>query len=577
MPILLLLRGAFDDRRESNATKQSLSRRDCFVAQFSLWSNCAPRNDRHWKRSFIILFLSVLSIRASAQTPSNPPVNITADSLASTFIDGQPVEQLFGNVRFVQGSLYGSSDEAMKYTSGHRIELTGHVEIHQDTLALYAPHATYNDSTGIGHADGGVRMFDRDNELTAAQGDYDVENQVAHFQHHVTLTQGKSTSVSDSLVYYRSTGTSILIGHASVTSDSGSLTGDTITYVRALGETTAKGEVHLSNDSLRLASDWFYDSRPLGEMLARGHVGVEDVQNNTTIFGDTLARFTKGNYTLVPKRPLLLYIDSSQVRDSAGKVNTVLDTMFVRADTMKMYQGDSARLIAIDSVRLLRSNFALTGGELIYDQVHDVMNVFHAPRQHLWNDSTEIDADSVAMLLKNRHINRIFAIGHAFTTSPMEELPNSGRVDQLQGDEMMLVVDRDTARELYDISSALSIYFLLNEGKPYGLNRASGDTIRMDFKDRKVTRIAAISGTEGEYFPERFVSGRAQAFRLTAYERHDALRPRREEFVMPWELPLMIITPPLPTTKSSNSSVPTTPSPAVSPTEHHGVKRNPAH
>lgn len=506
---------------------------------------------------------------------SQTPVKITSDTLIGGEINGLPVQQYIGHMQFVQGSLYGSADKAVSYTTTHRLEMTGNVEIHQDTLALYAPHVTYDELTGIGHADGGVRMFDRDNELTARDCDYDVQNQIGYFHHHVTLTQGENTSVSDSMIYYRSTGTSILIDHASVTSDSGSLTADTITYVRALGETTAKGDVHLSNDSLRLASDWFYDSQLLGEMLASGHVGVEDVQNNTTIFGDTLARFTKGNYTLVPKRPLLLYIDSSQVRDSTGKVNTVLDTMFVRADTMKMYQGDSARLLAVDSVRLIRSNFSLIGGELIYDQAHDVMNVFHSPRQHLWNDSTEIDADSVVMLLKNRHLHRIFAVGHAFATSPMEELPNSGRVDQLEGDEMMLVIEHDTAKQLYDCQSALSIYFLLNNTKPDGVNRASGDTIRFDFKDRKVTRLAIISGTEGEYFPERFVDGRAQAFRLTAYERHDALRPRPEDFVMPWELPAMI-TPSFPAAESSKPSVSTTPSPSNSPTEHRGVKRNPA-
>ncbi|HZK77096.1 MAG TPA: OstA-like protein [Candidatus Kapabacteria bacterium] len=507
---------------------------------------------------------------------SQTPVKITSDTLIGGEINGLPVQQYIGHMQFVQGSLYGSADKAISYTTAHRLEMIGNVEIHQDTLALYAPHVTYDELSGIGHADGGVRMFDRDNELTARDCDYDMQNQIGYFHHHVTLTQDKSTSVSDSLTYFRSTGTSILIGNASITSDSGSLTADTITYVRALGETTAKGDVHLANDSLRLASDWFFDSQLLEEMLARGHVGVEDVQNNTTIFGDTLARFTKGNYTLVPKRPLLLYIDSSQVRDSDEIVRTKFDTMFVRADTMKMYQGDSARLVAIDSVRLLRGNFSLIGGELIYDQVHDVMNVFHSPRQHLWNDSTEIDADSVAMLLKNRHINRIFAVGHAFATSPMEELPNSGRVDQLQGDDMMLVVDGDTVRNLYDMSSALSIYFLLSEGKADGVNRASGDTIRFDFKDRTVTRLAIISGTEGEYFPERFVDGRAQAFRLSAYERHDALRPHREEFVMPWKLP-EIIAHPLPSVPLPAPSVTTTPSPSVSPKEHEEMKRNSAH
>ena len=435
----------------------------------------------------------------------------------------------------MQGNTYGSSDNATEFLVQNKIELNGNAEVHQDTLALYAPHVIYNNITGLGHADGGVRLFDRDNELTAADGDYDMDRQIAHFHHHVTVTQGKSTSLSDNLVYYRATQTNILTGHAEVKSDSGSLKGDTIIYVRALDETTAMGNVHLANDSLNLASDWFYDSGPLGLMNARGHVIVVDVNNETTIFGDTLARFSATNCTIVPKRPLLIYVDSSQVRDTTGKVNTVFDTMFVRADTMKMYQGDSAHFLAIDSVRLLRSDFSLTGGRLLYDQAHESMNVWHSPRQHVWNDSTEIDADSVSMLMKEHHIKRVFAVGHAFATSPMEEAPNTGRVDQLEGDIIMLVVEQDTARQLFAMSDALSIYFLLSDNKPDGVNRASGDTIRMDFKQHKVIRLAVISGTEGEYFPERFVTNRASAFRLSAYERHEHWKPLREEFIVPWE------------------------------------------
>jgi len=519
--------------------------------------------------SFLVILFPFHSLR------SQIPVTIHADILTDTTIEGQPAEQLTGHVQFVQGALYGSSDEAVRYLQEHRLEMRGHVEIHQDTLALYAPHVTYNEVTGVGHADGGVRMFDRDQELTAQQGDYDVQNQVAHFSHHVTVTQGKNTSVSDSLTYYRSTETSILLGHASITSDSGTLAADTITYVRALGETMAQGNVYLANDSLRLHSDWFYNSDIRGEMNARGHVHVEDIQNNTTVFGDTLARFSVTRMTLVPGHPLLLYVDSSQVRDSSGTVNTVFDTMFVHADTMKMYQGDSARFIAIDSVRLFRSNFSLTGGELVYDEPHDLMTVFHAPRQHLWNDSTEIDADSIAMRMKDRHIHRIYSLGHSFATSPMTEFPNSGRVDQLEGDNMVLLVEHDTARQLYDCGSALSIYFLLSDGKPDGINRASGDTIRMDFQDRKVVRIAVISGAEGEYFPERFVDGRAAAFRLSAYERHDTLRPHREEFVLPWELTSIAGTNAAETPKPSPT--PSTPNASSeTPGQHHGAKRESA-
>jgi len=523
--------------------------------------------------AIIGLFLSVFSaVRALGQTQE--PVTVNADSLVGGEINGQPIKQLIGHMRFVQGSLYGSADRAVQYLNDNHIELFGHVEIHQDTLSLYAPHVTYDPISGVGHADGNVRMFDRDNELTAAEGDYDMNNQVARFHRHVTITQGKSTSVSDDLVYYRSTETSILTGHAEVKSDSGRMTADTIIHSRALDETTAQGNVNVSSDTLQLKSDWFYNSGPVGLALARGHVSVEDRKNKTTVFGDTLARFSKLQYTLVPKRPLLLYIDSSQVRDTTGKMVTQFDTMFVHSDTMKMYQGDSARFYAVGNARVFRSNFSMIGGTLVYDQARDIMTVSNAKRQHIWNDSTEIDADSVAMLMKDRHVNRVFGIGNAFATSPLEEFPNSGRINQLQGESMMLVVENDTAKRLYDMLSALSIYFLVSGDKPDGVNRSSGDTIRIDLKDRKVQRVAVIAGAEGEYFPERFVSGRPQAFRLTAYERHIDLRPRREEFVVPWESSSVSIPPEDETTIPVITPTEQTPE---SSTQKKAARRNAAH
>ena len=507
-----------------------------------------------------MLALAWILLASGVYAQKREPVTTTGDSLAADVINGEPVEQIFNHMRFVQGPLYGSADKAVRYTKGHRLELIGNVEIHQDTLSLYAPYVVYDDSTGIGHAEGNVRLFDRDIELTAAMGDYDMNRQMANFHKHVTVTQGKTSSVSDHLLYYRSTQTSILQGNASVTSDSGSLTADTIIHLQALDETTAKGNVHLSNDSVRLVSDWFYDSKARGEMNARGHVSVEDIRNKTIIFGDTLARFAKTNFTIIPGRPLLYYIDSSQQRDSTGAMQTVFDTMFLRADTMKMYQGDSAHFVAIDSVRMLRSGFSLIGGRLVFDQVKDIINVFHSKRQRVWNDSTEIDADSVAMLMKDNHVKRVFAVGHAFATSPVDEFPNSGRVNQLEGESMMLVVEQDTARSLFDRTSALSIYFAVSDGKPDGVNRSSGDTIRIDFKNKSVKRLAILSGTEGEYFPERFIGARAAAYRLADYERHVNLRPYREEFVMPWLLPPPI--PKAPETKSVTGS-PIAPTPAT--------------
>jgi hypothetical protein len=266
---------------------------------------------------------------------------------------------------------------------------------------------------------------------------------------------------------------------------------------------------------------------------------VEDLANKTTVFGDTIARFGARGYSIVPRNPLLMSIDSSMKRDSlTGLITFVHDTMFVRSRVMEAYQGDSGRFIATDSVRMVRTNFSGSGGKLVYDQKRDIMTFSESNRQRLWYDSTEIDADSIAVVMVDKHVSRVFAVGHAFTTSPVSEFPSSNRINQLEGERMMLVVQNDTVRYLLDMNNALSIYFLVREGKPDGVNRASGDTIRIDFKDRTVSRLVIRSGTEGEYFPERFVARREQAFRLSNYERNPMLRPRRAEFVPRWDLPV---------------------------------------
>ncbi len=441
---------------------------------------------------------------------------------------------MIGHVQFAQGTLHGASDRATRFLDQNRIELTGHVVIRQDTLSLLAPHVIWEANDHAGHADGGVTLLDRDVRLKSEVGDYDAANQVAVFHKNVFLTEGRTLMKSDELTYYRATETSIARGHVVVTSDSGRMKADNVIYSRALDETTAEGHVDLRNDSLQLNSDWMYDSKPQGVMFARGHVRVESFANNTVIFGDTLARYSRLAYLSVPIHPLLLLIDTSTVYDSLTKSQTLnSDTLFVRAKTMEAFQGDSARFLADDSVKLYRTGFAAIGGRLDYKQVANLMVLSNAKRQRLWYDSTEVVGDSIAMLLDHRKIKEVVAVGHAFASDPVGELRGSGRVNQLQAERIHMDISHDTVRNVFAINNALSIYFILNNGKAGGVNRSSGDSIRIDFEHKTVRRVTVLSGTEGEFFPERYVVGRGKDFRLAGYDRALSLKPHRDNFEVP--------------------------------------------
>lgn len=462
-------------------------------------------------------------------SPENEMVTITADSLVNTKISGEVVQKLIGNVRFRRGDLSGSANEAWDYQDRNIIELRGNVHFQQDFMTLQAPLVIYDRASGVARAENGVFLSDRDASITSARGTYDLNSQRAEFTGNVKARDAQKNLTSHKLVYFRSTQTMIATGEVMVISDSGTLYANEVTNAKVIGETIAIGKVHFENDSLIMNAERLFQSDPSGLLTASGEVSALDVANSTIIMGDTLARLSKENLVIAPRSPLMLIIDSTTQVDSLGIPQPVADTLFVIADTMHAYGGDSGRFVGIGHVRMMRTDFSGIGDEITYDRTHEVMRLI-GNRPRMWQDSTEIAADSLHLLTKQRKVDEIWGLGAAFASSKFEDSVVLNRINQLSAQRMLLKVSQDTIRYLLGMDNALSIYFVSNEGKPSGVNRSSGDSIRIDFLDNEAVRVAVLGGTEGEYIPERFIGSRGGAFRLGAYDRKPELRPAIEEF-----------------------------------------------
>ncbi len=477
--------------------------------------------------SFVFVFFSLLHSSGFGQNQ----VQITADQQIGT----SDRVRFVGHFRFQNGSIYGKADSAIQYPLQNLIDLYGNVLIRQDTLSVEAPYVHYDMNARIARADNGVKFSDRDANITSRWATYDLNTQRADFHESVRATQEKTVLTSNELTYFRSTQTSIARGNVFVKSDSGTLKADEVTNAKTVGETIARGNVEARNDSLIIISQYLFDSKPLGLLTASGNVQLYSIQNNTIQFGDTLARFSKLGYSIVPKNPLLFIIDSSQKKDSAtGLLIAVYDTLRIKSLVMEVFQGDSAHFIATDSVKLFRANFSAIGGKLYYSQRDSMMRLYGNNKQSMWYDSTEIDGDSIVTYQKEKKLDHVVAFGHAFATDPYKDSTVKGRVNQLSSQKMTLYIVKDTVRKLMAVDNALSIYFITSDDKPSGFNRSSGDSLRIDFENNLAKRVAVLSGTEGEFWPERYVKDRGAAFRLGNYERHIELRPKKEDLILSW-------------------------------------------
>ncbi len=463
------------------------------------------------------------------------PIHVTAEILRNKDKTTETRTELAGGVQFEQGSIHGSADSAVQFPLRNVIELYGHVKIRQDTLILEAPKLVYDGNSKTAKAEGKISFRDRKDKITSEWGTYDMNTATAEFHTNVKATKDSATLTCSDLTYIRGTQTMVARGKVVAKSDSGTIYCDTLIDARTIGERTAIGNVKLFNDSLTIFCRTIHESNIQKKVVAVGNIEAYSKANNTVQFGDSLIRNTATGYSLVPEKPLLLIIDSSRHLDSLGRDSvTTFDTLFIKSKTMEAFQGDSGLFIATDSVRMLRSNFCGTCGKLIYYKSTGVLTLFAASRQHIWYDSTEIDGDSIIMYQKNNKPERIVAIGHAFATTPYSDSGTVGRMSQLSSKTMTLTIIKDTVRTLLAVDNALTIYFASDNGKPNGLNRASGDSLRIDFEHNTARQITVLSNSEGEYWPEKYIGNRGAAFRLGNYERSYDHRPRRSLFILDW-------------------------------------------
>jgi len=476
-------------------------------------------------------FLLLCALTAQGQPLPSQLININADNLENKILDGQEVMILTGNVRFSQGMISGSSDKATQYKALNKIILEGNVEIKQDVMLMKAPIVEYDGINSNAKAENGVFLSDRDASVTARKGYYDLSRQKADFEGNVKANQAGTFISSDKLTYYRSSQTTYATGNVEVLSDSGKLTSNELTFVRLTGETIANGKVILKNDTSELYCENFYDSKVNGLTTASKDVSLYDKKNNSWLLADTLARIRDSSIINVPRNPTLLILDTTTTIDSLSGISVSrIDTLFIKSLTMTATTGDSSAFYAKDSVKLFRLNFAGVGTSLSYHQKSGEMVMHGNGRQRVWYDSTELDCDSLVMQTKNKKIDKIYTFGKPFLTSLYEDTTVKERVNQLSSQRMVLTVTNDTVRNLLAIDNAISLYFVSSDGKPSGINRATGDSLRVDFETNRPKGITVLSQTEGEYIPERFVKQRGAAYRLSTYERHSELHPRREDF-----------------------------------------------
>lgn len=249
--------------------------------------------------------------------------------------------------------------------------------------------------------------------------------------------------------------------------------------------------------------------------MAKGRVSVVSPGDGVTVFGDSLAHYGDLEYTIIPLRPRMVHVDTV----FPGRI----DTLVVTGRTMEAYRDSTRRYVVRDSVLFARNELSGRSGYALYRPSEGIAVLLQNPI--VWYDKNQITGDSVAVLLQDQKLNRVFVSGRAMAVSRSDSTLTD-RFDQLTGRELTLFFRDEAIERIEAVRNAISLYYLFEGEMPNGMNRSSGDRIVVQFADGQVQDIVVHGGVEGTYRPEAMIMDRERNFNLDGFRWHGQ-RPRR--------------------------------------------------
>jgi lipopolysaccharide export system protein LptA len=421
-------------------------------------------------QTVLLLFGGLLLLSAALPAQQRSLLRVLgADQLQVSTVGEMEYRELIGNVRMQQDNVFIDCDRAVQNLSQNSVELRGNVVIRQDTLELRTERGFYDGDTRIASSRSGVYLNDGHVTLTAKVGTYATNTKVADFLNDVTIDDTAATITARRMRYVRDS--ALIIAH----------------------------------DSVRIR---FKDE-------------------NVLILSDSVRHYPDLQRSEFYRNPLLWQIDTAYVHydDELMEIDSLdLDTLHIAADFMLALRDSSNTFRTEGDVRLVREDLSACSATALFQRSDSVIHLQGDPV--LWHGENQITGDSITAFLADNKLRQLDVIGDAFSISrskPTEQdtLYPPGRFDQTSGKRIRMSFADGEPQRIRVEETAVSLYYLYDEGALNGVRRESSDLILIDFEEGKVSTIRSIRGVEGTYFPEKYVTGVESTYNLDGFEWRD--------------------------------------------------------
>ncbi|MCF8243245.1 MAG: LPS export ABC transporter periplasmic protein LptC [Melioribacteraceae bacterium] len=428
-----------------------------------------------------LIFLIIVLI-TSLSFAQEERLTVVGDSLRGRIVEGENVREVIGNVVITQGGVRITCNKARQFISKNEVELIGNVIATQDTVIITTEEGYYFGNEKYTFSDTGVVLDDGHINLSAKTGYYYFDEDRANFKENVILVDSLNVLHSDELTYYQNENKAVSVGHVQISDTSSTIYADSLIHFRSQSETYAFGTIKIENPN-----------------------------NNVVIIGEELVDLAKQNYTKIIGDPLLLQIDTTET----GRV----DTLIISALMLESIEDSTSRLIATDSVEIVRGDFYSTGSQSIYYRGSDKIVTFRKENEKvppvMWYEETQVFGDTIKIYLKDNELDWVDIKIDGFISTAKEGY--EFRYDQISGYNVKLFFKLSELKKTEVMGNVLSIYFMFDEDEPNGLIKSSSASANIYFDSSRVIDVRLYGTPMTEYHPENLVKGEEKDFFLPGF------------------------------------------------------------
>lgn len=498
----------------------------------------------------IIFFLSIsVSERAYAQESS------TLEILSADLLEGaNGFERLLGSVEMKHQNSLIYCDSAHFYREENRAQLYGRVRIKDveqpitttssyaeydgntkvaklrnrvvftnQATSLYTDYLDYNRETNVATYFNEGKVVDSTNVLTSERGIYEVNYEKITFREKVILVNPDYTLKTDYLIYLTIPKSAETQGLTNIISKEGyKLDAQKGSFYDTQQKQFRFFDGIVETEESRIkAQELFYDEAK-AYYEGKEDVRVLNKERQVEVYGDIGKYWETRKYSLVHGKALVRrYFEA--------------DTLFLTADTLisQDSEADTAKfLLAFNSIQLTKSGLAGIADSLVYNYSDSSIRLFRDPV--MWNQKSQISADSMVFYIANEELDRVFMKDKAFAIMS-DTLFN---FNQMKGRRMTGYFKEGQIENLEIDGNGESLYYALEaDTLIQGVNRILSSTIKLTFQNGAIRKSNFGVRPDGKFTPVQKIDEKIS--RLEGFKWRIEEKPARSD-IDEWRKPVEI-------------------------------------